>query len=277
MKLNPQHLASSTAKGEGIFSSASAMTPIQSSRAGPFRTKHRTAQLPVTCTPLATYQGIIWLPARPRQPSRAPAKPAPAPQARQPRDERRDGTGRGGTGRGGTGGERTPSRPSRGRPRERRWRRRPAPQHSTQLTSLGEEAAACTEATYLSTSGFVRRTMAPSPAVRPALVVTDLWSLARRKRKKRKRRKAGTRAFKFSLHTRRNAHQPPIAATRDVTARGGAALAHPERTRTRTRGASGRRAVGCGSGGRLGCGTLGRSARAAAALPVPSSACVRPC
>ena len=80
------------------------MTPIQSSRAGPFRTKHRTAQLPVTCTPLATYQGIIWLPARtrprprPRQPSRAPAKPAPAPQARQPRDERRDGAGRDGRG-----------------------------------------------------------------------------------------------------------------------------------------------------------------------------------
>ena len=79
------------------------MTPIQSSRAGPFRTKHRTAQLPVTCTPLATYQGIIWLPARPRQPSRAPAKPAPAPQARQPRDERRDGTGRDGAGRDGAG------------------------------------------------------------------------------------------------------------------------------------------------------------------------------
>lgn len=276
MKLNPQHLASSTAKGEGISSSASAMTPIQSSRAGPFRTKHCTSQLPVTCTPLARYQGIIWLPARPRprprQPSRAPAKPAPAPQARQPRDERRDGTGRDGAGRAGSGPHR--GHPGGGRGSAAGGAGRP---RSTQLTSLGEEAAACTEATYLSTSGFVRRTMAPSPAVRPALVVTDLWSLARRKRKKRKRRKAGTRAFKFSLHTRRNAHQPPIAATRDVTARGGAALAHPERTRTRTRGASGRRAVGCGSGGRLGCGTLGRSARAAAALPVPSSACVRPC
>jgi len=245
----------------------SAMQPIQSSRAGPFRTKHCTSQLPVTCTPLARYQGIIWLPARQpghRRSPRPPLRPGNRGTSRR--------TGRDGTGRRGAGGERTPPRPSRGSAAGGAGRAR-----STQLTSLGEEAAACTEATYLSTSGFVRRTMAPSPAVRPALVVTDLWSLARRKRKKRKRRKAGTRAFKFSLHTRRNAHQPPIAATRDVTARGGAALAHPERTRTRTRGASGRRAVGCGSGGRLGCGTLGRSARAAAALPVPSSACVRPC
>ncbi|XP_046765715.1 uncharacterized protein LOC124417655 [Gallus gallus] len=90
--------------------------------------------------------------------------------------------------------------------------------------------------------------MAPSPAVRPALVVTDLWSLARRKRKKRKRRKAGTRAFKFSLHTRRNAHQPPIAATRDVTAReaayemarcakpvGNESQIHPDRDRSARR------------------------------------------
>lgn len=183
MKLNPQHLASSTAKGEGIFSSASAMTPIQSSRAGPFRTKHRTAQLPVTCTPLATYQGIIWLPARPRQPSRAPAKPAPAPQARQPRDERRDGTGRDGAGRAGSGPHR--GHPGGGRGSAAGGAGRP---RSTQLTSLGEEAAACTEATYLSTSGFVRRTMAPSPAVRPALVVSDLAG------RKRKRRKARTRA-----------------------------------------------------------------------------------
>ena len=274
MKLNPQHLASSTAKGEGIFSSASAMTPIQSSRAGPFRTKHRTAQLPVTCTPLATYQGIIWLPAPASHPG---LRQSPRPPLRPGNRGTSGGTGRDGAGRDGAG--RAGSGPHRGHPGGGRGSAaggagRP---RSTQLTSLGEEAAACTEATYLSTSGFVRRTMAPSPAVRPALVVTDLWSLARRKRKKRKRRKAGTRAFKFSLHTRRNAHQPPIAATRDVTARGGAALAHPERTRTRTRGASGRRAVGCGSGGRLGCGTLGRSARAAAALPVPSSACVRPC
>ena len=146
------------------------MTPIQSSRAGPFRTKHRTAQLPVTCTPLATYQGIIWLPARPRQPSRAPAKPAPAPQARQPRDERRDGTGRDGAGRAGSGPHR--GHPGGGRGSAAGGAGRP---RSTQLTSLGEEAAACTEATYLSTSGFVRRNMAPSPAVRPALVVTDLW------------------------------------------------------------------------------------------------------
>ena len=105
-----------------------------------------------------------------RPPTRAPAKPAPAPQARQPRDEQKDGTGRDGTGRRGAGGERTPPRPSRGSAAGGAGRAR-----STQLTSLGEEAAACTEATYLSTSGFVRRNMAPSPAVRPALVVTDLW------------------------------------------------------------------------------------------------------
>ena len=143
----------------------SAMQPIQSSRAGPFRTKHCTSQLPVTCTPLARYQGIIWLPARQpghRRSPRPPLRPGNRGTSRR--------TGRDGTGRRGAGGERTPPRPSRGSAAGGAGRAR-----STQLTSLGEEAAACTEATYLSTSGFVRRNMAPSPAVRPALVVTDLW------------------------------------------------------------------------------------------------------
>ena len=104
MKLNPQHLASSTAKGEAIFSSASAMTPIQSSRAGPFRTKHRTAQLPVTCTPLATYQGIIWLPA-PAPASHPGLRQSPRPPLRPGNRGTSGGTGRDGTGRDGRGAD----------------------------------------------------------------------------------------------------------------------------------------------------------------------------
>ena len=105
----------------------SAMQPIQSSRAGPFRTKHCTSQLPVTCTPLARYQGIIWLPARHpghRRSPRPPLRPGNRGTSRR--------TGRDGTERGGRGAD-----PTAAIPGERRWRRRPGPQHSTHLSRRG--------------------------------------------------------------------------------------------------------------------------------------------
>lgn len=84
------------------------------------------------------------------------------------------------------------------------------------LTSLGEEAAACTEATYLSTSGFVRRIMAPSPAVRPVLVVGDRAE----PRQEKEEAAEGRHSYVTQVPAPHTAERPPlpIAATRDVTA-----------------------------------------------------------
>lgn len=75
------------------------------------------------------------------------------------------------------------SSPHRG-PREAAGAPLAIPAWPTALTSLGEETADCTKATYCSTSDFMCRTMALSLALWPALIVGDSSGLATGKRKR---------------------------------------------------------------------------------------------